>query len=60
LFRCSSRTVRLSFPLFLFFFDFGIGSFLDPSSITQAERNHFMRLKSVVVKLFLDMRYIHA
>ena len=22
LFRCSSRTVRLSFPLFLFFFDF--------------------------------------
>jgi hypothetical protein len=27
LFRCSSRTVRLSFGLFLFFFDFAIGSF---------------------------------
>jgi hypothetical protein len=27
LFRCSSRTVRLSFALFLFFLDFGIGSF---------------------------------
>src|SRR4029077_18322673 len=28
LFRCSSRTVRLSFALFLFFLDFGIRSFL--------------------------------
>ena len=28
LFRCSSRTVRLSFALFLFFLDFAIGSFL--------------------------------
>src|SRR4029077_1826801 len=28
LFRCSSRTVRLSFGLFLFFLDFAIGSFL--------------------------------
>src|SRR6059058_2478781 len=28
LFRCSSRTDRLSFGLFLFFLDFAIGSFL--------------------------------
>jgi hypothetical protein len=27
LFRCSSRTVRLSFALVLFFLDFAIGSF---------------------------------
>src|SRR6188768_1344205 len=43
LFRCSSRTVRLSFGLFLFFLDFAISDFflhlVLQQPITQAESN---------------------
>src|SRR5436190_20708870 len=44
LFRCSSRTVRLSFGLFLFFLDFAIGSFL-PLILHSRSR----RLKAIIL-----------
>src|SRR6478672_404547 len=57
LFRCSSRTVRLSFALFLFL-DFAILQFLHlvlQSPITLAEK--YTR-KSAGVKCVLDTRHI--
>ena len=57
LFRCSSRTVRLSFALFLFFLNFAIRSFCTPRSsqpITSAEK---YALKSVGVKYVLDIHH---
>src|SRR5512132_2516088 len=42
LFRCSSRTVRLSFGLFLFFLDFAIGS-----SYTSFFNSRSRRLKAI-------------
>ena len=59
LFRCSSRTVRLSFALFLFFLDFAIGSFLHVVFHSRSRR-----LKAIIYtlktrrKFVLDMRHI--
>src|SRR6266576_2032908 len=54
--RCSSRTVRLSFGLFLFFLDFAIRSFLHlvlHSRITQAESNNLYAKNTSAQTLFL-------
>ena len=60
LFRCSSRTVRLSFDLFLFFLDFGIGSFLH--LVHRRSRRLKARIlyskKTSASNLSLDMRHI--
>ena len=55
------RQVELPFVLVLFWF--WHSQFFRPRSskaITLGDRNHFIRLKSVIVKLFLDMRDIHV
>src|SRR4029077_17528730 len=59
LFRCSSRTVRLSFGLVLFFLDFAIGSFYTSFFNSRSRRlDKPYTLKNVIIKFVLDIRHI--
>src|SRR5262245_38648394 len=58
LFRCSSRTVRLSFDLFLFFLDFAIRTLYTLVPYDRFPQVKKYTLKKVGVKCVLDIRPI--